>query len=122
MLAFISRDKWTIAVFFIGLMCAGQFGRGEISPFPWYAFCQQYARHGFWDGTVTFLSVLIVDVWLLWIPAQAFVMGNPDLDNRTIWLAYLLNLAVGLLLLTPHNPVYSLVDWFGSLPRDRDWD
>lgn len=110
----ISRDEWCISLLFLLPMLVGDFARGETSPLPWVAFTIASARHGFIDGLLGFVLVLVAELWLLWIPAHLYVTNRPSLERRTVVFARCLNLAVGLLLLTPHNPIYALIASFPS--------
>jgi hypothetical protein len=98
-------------------MMVGSFARGEVSPLPWTAFVCRLHDYGIADGLSQAVIVTTVDLWLLWIPAQIFITNHPEVDPRTRRLARLLNLAVGLLLMTKHNPVYWLLD-FPPAPPD----
>ena len=117
--AFFTHDLWAVSVFLLLPMSVGQFARHELSPLPWLAFSRAAARHGIVDGIFSLLDVLTVVLWLLWIPAHSYVLNRPGLDRRTALLARSLNLAFGLLLLTPHNPVYKILDWL-SVPGPVD--
>jgi hypothetical protein len=109
-LSFITHDRWAASLFILLPSFVGSFARREVSSLPWAAFSKAAARHGPVDGLITALLVLSVELWLLWIPAHSYVINHPDLDRRARILARCLNLAVGLLLLTPQNPVYKLIE------------
>lgn len=123
-LSVVSHDNWALTLLLFIPMAVGGFARGTLSPLPWKAFSEAAARHGFPNGVFTLLMVVLVELWLLWIPARSYVVNHPELDRRTVYLVHSLNVAIGLLLLTPQNPIYKLID---SLPRgdsdyyDRDW-
>jgi hypothetical protein len=108
--AFIAHDRWAVCLVLLLPSLLGEFARGEVSALPWAAFSHAAARHGVLDGLWTAISVISVELWLLWIPAHSYVLKRPELDRRTVALARSLNLAVGLLLLTPENPIYRLID------------
>jgi len=107
---FVSHDGWSWALVALVPWLLGSFARREDSPLPWVAFSAAAGRHGVVDGLLALGFVLIVDLWALWIPAHSYVCNHPDLDRRVATMARLLNVAVGLLLLTPGNPVYRLLD------------
>jgi hypothetical protein len=58
------------------------------------------------------VSVVIVELWFFCIPSQCYIKKRTGLDRRTVALLRSLNLAIGLLFLTPWNPIYSFVDSF----------
>ena len=111
----ITHDYWAASLFVILPGIVGDFARRDISPLPWTAFAVSARRHGVLDGIYAITLVLIAELWLLWIPAQSYIQNRPALDQRTVFLLRSLNLAVGLLLLTPWNPVYSFLDIFFTL-------
>ena len=117
-LAFISHDCWSLTLIVSLPWLIGAFARHEVSPLPWVAFSKAAGRHGPLDGVFTLLSVLTVELWLLWIPAHSYIVNRPGLDRRTATLARCLNLVIGLLLLTPQNPVYKILELFPG--RDAD--
>ena len=105
----ISHDGWGAILILLLPWLLGAFARREVSPLPWIAFSSSYASHGVSDAIFMSLIVLVVDLWVLWIPAHSYVTNSPGLDRGTALLARLLNLAVGLLLMTPDNPIYGLL-------------
>jgi hypothetical protein len=106
---FVTHDGWTASLFFLLPMNLGSIARREVSPLPWTAFSNAAARHGIMDGVFELVCVLIVEFWVLGLPAQSYILNRPGLDRRTLILVRCLNLAVGLLLLTPYNPVYEFM-------------
>src|SRR5260370_10491906 len=106
---FLTNDYWVATLLVVVPMYAGGFARREDSPLPWRAFSNAAARNGILDGLSVLVIVLIVELWLLFIPAQSYILNRPELDRRTIILVRCLNLAIGLLLLTPQNPIYELL-------------
>jgi hypothetical protein len=105
----VSHDYWAAMLIMLLPWLVGGFARREISALPWVEFTNAHATHGIVDGILSVAMVLVVDLWLLWVPAHSYVTNRPDLDKRTATMARGLNLAVGLLLLTPHNPLYWLL-------------
>lgn len=97
----------------------GEFARRELSPLPWVAFANALTRHGLGDALFQLMSVLLFELWALWIPGHLYVRSRPTLDKRTVLLARSLNLAVGLLLLTPGNPIYGLIELLPSWHPDE---
>jgi len=96
-------------LFMILPMLLGSFARGEVSPLPWVRFVEQSLRHGFADGFFSALTVLIVDLWLFWIPANIWVNRNPQADNLAKVLARIINVLVGLILVQSGNPIYQFL-------------
>lgn len=106
----VTRNEWCIFLFFLLPIYAGQFGRGETSALPWAALAMETGRHGWVSGVLQATCVFIVDLWLFWTPAHIYVRSHPTLDTRTKWLSRGLNLSVGLVLVTPGNPINWLID------------
>lgn len=91
-------------------MYAGMFARSEVSPVPWLAFQQSLHRHGIGDAFLQLFSVLTADLWLFWTFGQVWINDHADLDTLTKRMARLINLLGGLVLVTPYNPIYKLID------------
>jgi hypothetical protein len=102
--------------FLVALLPAwiGGFGRGENSALPWDAFRQEALRHGFASGLLGAAGALTAILWMLWIPAHLYVSRRHGADRENLVFARALNVVVGLLLMTPGNPVYRILD---SIPR-----
>jgi len=79
---------------------------GVTSPLPWKAFIAATESHGFFDGVLSFLSVTLVDLWLLWIPANIWINNTSYLDEKRRYAARSMNLIAGLLLISARNLVY----------------
>lgn len=90
----------------------GEFGRGETSPFPWKAFIDATERHGVFDGIFSACTVTFVDLWLLWIPANMWINSHSNLDRQRKYMARVINLLLGLLFMTEHNPFYEALGIF----------
>jgi hypothetical protein len=88
---------------------AGAFARCETSPIPWETFSMECSRHGFLNGLFAVIEVLTVDLWLFWIPAHLWIMGSKNGDRGKRIMARVINVLVGMLILTPANPVYRLL-------------
>jgi len=95
-------------------MAVGEFYRNEISLLPWRAFIFVSKMHGFNNGIFAACSVLIADLWLLWIPANMWINNRPDLDKQKRYLARVINLLIGLLLMTASNPVIKFLSAFSG--------
>ena len=106
---FVLSPLWSFMLFLLIPMTIGEFGRGETSPWPLAAFRDAEQRHGFEDATFTAISVVVVDLWLLWIPGQIYLNLHPELNALAKRLIRLVNLLVGLLLMSSGNLVYELL-------------
>src|SRR5258708_31122155 len=84
-------------------------GRGVFRPFPWDQFISDYRRHGFWDATFTVLMLLTFYLWAFLIPAHAYATRVANKTGRRPWCPYVINILVGLLLSTPHNPIFFVI-------------
>ena len=78
-------------VFIAFVMTVGQLARGEISPLPWEAF------------SVSFL------LWALLIPGHLKASSRKLATGKRPSYPYFINILVGLLLVTPGNPIYRLL-------------
>lgn len=112
LLRLFTHDAWNFSFVLLMPMLLGQFARQELSPIPWLAYSSSAARHGPIDGVTEAALVIGIELWLFWIPAHSFIRLHPELDKRTKSLARALNLTIGLLLVTPNNPVYMLIGVF----------
>lgn len=56
------------------------------------------------------LILCIVDMWLLWTPAQIYAHRVHPSDRHTVKFVRIINGLAGLLLFTPNNPVFKLVE------------
>jgi len=108
----VTHDNWWLMLFLLAPWVIGDVARGDMSPMPWKAFIQSNASHGLFDGFLSAAMVSTVDLWALWIPGQIYVTNRRDqIAPATARMARLSNLAVGLLLLTPWNPIYRFIAW-----------
>ena len=101
---------------FVPVYSIAGFGSGEVSPFPWIEFMESYTKFGLMDGMLSFVLVLITDLWLFWIPGNLEIKSTPEISKRYKVMIRFFNISVGLLLITPNNPIYKigayLVGWF----------
>jgi len=106
----LSHEAWCVSVITIAPWHITQFARGELSPIPWRAFSDISAMYGAAEGSIAMLIICIVDIWLLWTPAQIYAYRVHPSERRTIKFVRIINGLAGLLLFTPHNPFYRLVE------------
>ena len=91
-----------------------EFYRSDISPLPWRAFISVSKMHGFNNGIFAALSVLIADLWLLWIPANMWINNRPHLDKQKEYMARVINLLIGLLIMAASNPAIKFLSAFSG--------
>lgn len=115
LLAFATATGWAIPICFCVFLMAGDFAQQAMSPLPWVAFQEENVNHGIFSGLLAATAVIIADLWLLWIPAHLYLDKHPDADKRTQWLVRALNATLGMLLLTPYNPIHNLIIWSSGL-------
>ena len=106
---------WCYSLFLFMPWMVGAFARAETSPLPWRAFIISQAKHGNLDSSLIMAGiVLIVDLWLLWIPANIWINSHSDESLLTKNMARIINLLAGILLLTKDNFFYQLINLFSS--------
>jgi MFS family permease len=96
-------------VFIAFVMTVGQLARGEISPLPWEAFSVTYRRHGMVDGLTSFFLMVSFLLWALLIPGHLKASSRKLATGKRPSYPYFINILVGLLLVTPGNPIYRLL-------------
>ena len=105
----LSHEGWCISIVTFIPWHISAFARGEISPLPWKVFSDISAIHGIEDGFIAMLIVCIVDIWLLWTPAQMYANRIYPSDREKVKFVRIINGLTGLLLLTPKNPLFNLL-------------
>ena len=105
----LAHEGWCIAIVTVIPWHIMAFARGEISPLPWKVFSDVSAIHGMKDGFTAMLIVCIVDIWLLWTPAQMYANRIHPSDREKVKFARTMNGLAGLLLFTPNNPFFKLL-------------
>lgn len=131
----LTNDGWAFSLIF-AVMYLGKISRGEISPLPWEAFIQSFDTEGLFSNQGLLYSiyasiwVFVADLWAFWTASHCYLKskeGNyivKKLDqSRGIWtditttreppngiFIRLFNMALGLLLMTPGNPLYKLME------------
>ena len=108
---FISHKYWCFSLIIFIPPCLGGFGHGETSPLPWKAFFEPFMRGG---GLLSMLTVCMVDLWLLWTPAQIYVNKLPESQKEKAKFIRIINVLAGLLLMTPGSPVHQLLEWLAN--------
>jgi|GEM_PF-728106 len=107
----LSHEGWCIAIVTVIPWHIIAFARGEISPLPWKVFSDISAVQGIRTGFTAMLIVCIVDMWLLWTPAQMYADRIHPSDREKVKFARIINGLAGLLLFTPNNPVFKLLQF-----------
>jgi hypothetical protein len=106
---FSTSRAWCLSLFIFLPWKIGEFARAGNSPLPWEAFAQANLRHGLFEGILTATIVLLVNIWLFWVPANIWVNKYPNTDTTKRIMARIINLLLGLLLTQVANPIYSLL-------------
>lgn len=91
-----------------------EFYRSEISPLPWKTFISVSKMHGFNNGIFAARSVLTADLWLLWIPANMWINNRPHYDKQKRYIARVLNLLIGLIVMAASNPIIKFLSAFSG--------
>jgi hypothetical protein len=105
----LSHEGWCISIITVIPWHIAMFARGGISPVPWQVFSDIYAIQGAAEGCISMLIVCIVDMWLLWTPAQIYAHRVHPSDRHTVKFVRIINGLAGLLLFTPGNPFFKLM-------------
>jgi len=105
----LSHEGWCISIIAVIPWHISAFAQGEISPVPWQVFADISAIHGAAEGCSALLIVCIVDMWLLWTPAQIYAHRIHRSDKHTVKFVRIINGLAGLLLLTPNNPFFNVI-------------
>lgn len=108
----LSHEGWCIFIITVIPWHISAFSRGVLSPVPWKVFSDISAIHGAAEGCIAMLIVCIVDMWLLWTPAQMYAHRIRPSDKHTVKFVRIINILAGLLLLTPNNPFFHLLQLF----------
>jgi hypothetical protein len=90
-------------------MVTGEIARGELSPSLWDQFISEQRKGDFLSGILSALALLIFYLWAFLIPGHIYATIVTKDKGRRPWHPYVINILVGLLLSTPHNPIYYLL-------------
>lgn len=112
-LRFLTAPAWCLFVFIFVFWQIGEFARGENSSLPWEAFTEARLQHGLFEGLLSATIVLIVDLWLFWIPASLWIHKHSDADGTKRIMARVINLLLGVVLSQVANPIYRLMNYMG---------
>jgi hypothetical protein len=107
---FFSHGGWLFLLLAIIPGTIGQFARRDISFIAWEAFSEEATKHGTVSGVLVLLVVITVELWLFWTPAHIYISSENREGERNLIFIRLLNVAVGVLLLTPYNPIYRFLE------------
>lgn len=99
-------------VFIMFVAKTGELAREETSPLPWEAFSVAYRRHGMVDGLSSFFLMVSFLLWALLIPGHLKASSIQLTTGKRPSYPYIINLLVGLILVTPANPIYRILDNF----------
>lgn len=101
-----------IALGILGLlpMELGAIARGEHSALPWRAYAAAAARHGPANGVFALISHLTWCIWAFVLPGHIYANGVWSKTGIRPASPYVINVVIGLLLSTPWNPIYRLID------------
>jgi len=103
----VTSKGWSFFVFVLFFWHMGKFARGAASPFPWRKFSEEAMRHGFIKGLFSALPVLIVDLWMFWMPLNLLINYKPPgLDFEKKCMVIIINVLLGLLLAMENNPIH----------------
>ena len=106
----LTHPGWCLCLLVTFPLLAGQFARCEVSPIPWQAFSMEYSQHGLLSGFLALVVVITVDLWLFWIPSHFWITGGKNRDRTKRLMARIINILVGLLIVSAANPVYKLIE------------
>lgn len=105
----ICHEGWCILIVTVIPWHISAFARGEMSPLPWRVYTDIASIGGMGEGIMAMLIVCIVDLWLLWTPAQIYAHRTHPSDRDKVKFVRIINGLAGLLLFTPGNPFFRLL-------------
>ena len=106
---FLTHKAWCLLLIIILPWQIGEFARAENSPLPWKAFVQANLRYGLFDAIFVAIIVLLVDIWLFWVPANIWINKYANADATRKLMARIINLLLGLILTLVANPIYKFL-------------
>ena len=97
---FCSNPFWLIPMILLIPMTVGEISRGEATFSPWIEFMSSMKMHGFFDGVSSALITIMVEIWLLWIPAHYVVLKIDDADAFIKIIVRIFGFMAGVLVIT----------------------
>ena len=113
-LRFITARVWCLSLFLLLPGLAGEFARGGVSYLPWSEFATVSSKYGSLFRVLAACTVFIVDLWFFWVPANWWIIENPDIDKTKRVMVRIINLLAGLLLTMKANPIYRILESFAK--------
>lgn len=106
----VTSPYWLVTLIVWVPMMIGAFARRESTAIPWTEFGDEFEKHGLWNGILSLLIVLTVDLWLFWTPSHIYLTSKPETERKNSIFVRLFNITFGLLVTTPWNPLYKILD------------
>jgi len=109
--------KAVLIVTFIALLIVipwqlGAVARFEVSAVPWEVWSHESQRHGNLNGVLAVIVNLIFLLWVFLLPGHLYANSVLKKTGERVIYPYIVNILVGVILCTPSNPVYKLIDAF----------
>ena len=103
---FLTADYWLILLFVELPWMIGSIAREETSPLPWIQFIKSFNDHDLFSAIFGLIVLLTVEFWFFWTPSHLFLISRKQEDKKKWIFVILFNIAVGLILTIPNNPLY----------------
>jgi len=91
----------------------GAIARLEVSALPWDVWNQESQRHGNLNGVLAVVINLIFLSWVFLLPGHLYSNSLLKKTGKRAKYPYVVNMLIGLILCTPSNPIYQLIDVLG---------
>lgn len=108
-LRYVTHPGWCVALLVFAPLVIGEFAREQASPLPWVAFAEEYGDHGLINGLLSLVMVTTIDLWIFWTIGQITLNDHSDPDKTTKWAVRAANFLLGLVLVTPQNPILQII-------------
>ena len=92
----LAHPAWMVPLILLMPYVTGTYFRGLLSPWPPAAFDAISAQAGIWAGISAFITVLAVDIWLLWAPARVLAAHASLAQKPAVKYYFLINALLGL--------------------------